>query len=371
MAVAAADVTVCIPTWQAADFIDRTLACARRQTHRRLRILVSVDRCDDDTLSICRAAAREDPRVEVLAQRERLGWSENANALLRAVDTELFFLYFHDDLIEPDYVARLRAALAEHPGAMSAHCDLEKFGKQSAVERGTDYRGAAARRLVAYLTEETKGPLLRGLMRSELVARGLCFPAIAGDGNWRVPPFAMRALAEGESIHVPELLYRRWMRDGSMTATWNPATPEQLVEGQRGCVERCLAIAGGIDATPAEQAVVRFCLGVRMLIRTRTSEWRLDRERLIDAAAVAPLCADLRLPDLSSFDPTLRAAVRASYAELLHVEARHALRRKDDATALPKLCAAAELSPHDAGLRADLARVRARRDARAAAAARP
>ena len=46
-------VTVCIPTWQGQDFIGRALDCARHQTLMDIRILVSVDRCDDDTAAIC------------------------------------------------------------------------------------------------------------------------------------------------------------------------------------------------------------------------------------------------------------------------------------------------------------------------------
>ena len=36
-------VSVCIPAWRAAEFIDRTLRCARAQTHDALRIVVSID----------------------------------------------------------------------------------------------------------------------------------------------------------------------------------------------------------------------------------------------------------------------------------------------------------------------------------------
>jgi glycosyltransferase involved in cell wall biosynthesis len=117
----AADVSVCIPAYEAAAFIDRTLACARRQTHARLRILVSIDASEDATESICRRHAAGDPRIEVLAQPRRLGWSENANAVLARVRTPFCFLYFHDDIIVPDYVARLREALLQRPDAASAH----------------------------------------------------------------------------------------------------------------------------------------------------------------------------------------------------------------------------------------------------------
>ena len=103
--------TVCIPAYQAAEFIERTLGCASAQTYAKQRILVSVDVSTDPTAEICRKRARDDPRIEVIAQPKRLGWAGNVNFLLDSVRSEFAFLYFHDDLIEPEYSARLIAAV--------------------------------------------------------------------------------------------------------------------------------------------------------------------------------------------------------------------------------------------------------------------
>jgi hypothetical protein len=317
------DVTICIPAFEAEPFIARTLECARAQTHQDIRILVSIDRCEDATEAICRAIARDDPRMEVIAQTERLGWSGNANFLMRQVETEYFFLYFHDDLIEPTYVAELLAALHARPGAMSAHCDLVKFGNQNLIETGAACDGPADRRLITYLVQETKGPLLRGLTRRAVIDAGLCFPEIAGDGNWRVPPFVMRLLAAGPSLYVPRTLYRRWMRDGSLTRTWAPASAQALVEGQRHCAEMCLGIIDGIDASEEAKAAVRFCLAVRMMIRTRASERTLKLDRLIEPAAIAPSFANLAIPDsLYALDAALQAEALAAFDDLRRREAK-------------------------------------------------
>jgi len=171
-----ADVTICIPTWQAEPFIERTLACARAQTYDRIRILVSVDRCDDATEAICRNQAAQDSRIDVRVQEERLGWSRNAHFLLDQVDTEFCFLYFHDDIIEPTYTERLLAALVDSPDAKSAHCDLERFGTQRAIDPGCTYEGTAAERLVRLLVGPVKGALLRSMLRSELLAKPSDFP---------------------------------------------------------------------------------------------------------------------------------------------------------------------------------------------------
>ena len=91
-----ARVGVCIPAYEAAAFIDRTLRCARAQTHTELRIVVSVDVSADATAEICHAHAGEDERVEVFVQRERLGWAGNVNFLLAEANAPFAFLYFPD-----------------------------------------------------------------------------------------------------------------------------------------------------------------------------------------------------------------------------------------------------------------------------------
>jgi Flp pilus assembly protein TadD len=364
------DVTICIPAWQAEAFIARTLDCASTQTHSDVRILVSIDRSDDDTESICRAAAEQDRRIEVISQPERLGWSENVNALLRRVDTPYFFLYFHDDIIEPDYTETLLQVLRQDPGAMSAHCDLEKFDRQQHIERGTDYRGSAATRLMTYLSEEVKGPLLRGLIRSEVIAQGLCFPPIAGNGNWRVPPFAMRLLAAGPARYIPRILYRRWMREGSMTTQWQPDSREALVEGQRACTELCLGIIDGIDAGEAQKAAVRFCLYVRMMNRTRRAERRLGRDQLIQPAELSPAFEGITMPvELAQFDQPAQDMVLQAYAELLMLEGRHALKHERLDEAWPLLATAAALDPANASPQVELARLLERHGQRNAAVA--
>lgn len=84
-------VTVCIPTYQSESFIERTLSCARNQTYRNLRILVSVDLSEDSTVQICEKHAKEDSRIEVTIQKERLGWSQNTNITLQDKATSLLY----------------------------------------------------------------------------------------------------------------------------------------------------------------------------------------------------------------------------------------------------------------------------------------
>ena len=352
------DVSICIPAWQAEKFIERTLRCARQQTYAAIRILISVDQCDDGTEAICREHAQRDYRIEIVAQKERLGWSENANSLLDRVSTEFYFLYFHDDIIEPTYTERLIRALRERPDAKSAHCDLKEFGNLQAIKPGNAYEGSDTRRLIDFLVGPVKGTTLRSLTRSELLSRGLRFPNIAGNGFWRCHPFHMQLLAAGPALHVPEVLYHRWQRDGSLTKKWGVQSVESLIDGQRASGRLMLHMIENADASPVEKKLMRFCLYILMMIWTRRNEIKLKEEKLMDPRVVSPAFADMRLPDtLDTLAPELQDWVLRAYGELLFLEGQHARQQGDKEAATTKLAAAVTLHPTLAPARASLAQL--------------
>lgn len=248
-----ADVTLCIPAWQAEGFIDRTLCCARAQSYRALRILVSIDRCDDGTEAICRRHAAGDPRIEVIAQPRRLGWADNCNALLDRVDTDTYCLYFHDDILHPDYVRVLRDALLADPEAIAAYCDIATFGDVEGSVRGTAYVGTAVQRLLQVLGPNRGAPL-RALTRRRALDDGLRFPKLEGDGFWRWFPYLVDLVAAGPVAHVPGVHYERWVRADGLTARWNRQERDALVRGARASLRLCLDRFASVGASADEQA---------------------------------------------------------------------------------------------------------------------
>ncbi len=275
------DVTVCIPAWQAEPFIERTLQCARAQTYPDVRILVSIDQGADRTVDICWEHAREDPRVEVIVQSHRLGWSRNANALLDRVETDFFFLYFHDDVIAPTYVERLRDALLAEPDTVSAHSDLQFFGDSDDLRPGVRYDGPAAKRMLRWLLAPVNGSTLRSLTRRSALHAGLRFPELGGDGFWRAYTYHVMLAGLGEAAHVPEVLYRRWDRAGSLTKNWRPDALETLVTGLRDSADVCLRFVSSLGLEPEDEAAVRYGIYLRWMFRMRNGEAKLSPDHTL------------------------------------------------------------------------------------------
>jgi glycosyl transferase family 2 len=319
-------VTICIPAWRAEEFIERTLGCVVEQTHANLRILVSVDHCEDATVSICEEFARADSRIEIFPQKERLGWTGNVNFLLGKVQSPYFFLYFHDDIILPTYTERLLRALRKQPDAMSAHCDMGHFGASDRVSIGCVYAGSAARRLATFLVAPERGSPLRSLTRGKVLSDGLHMPSGAVAGFWANEPYLMRLLAAGPALRVPEVLYLRWdERKDGLTDGWKSLSPDQIVSGFRANIATALAIID--EATsPAERDVLTFCLYVHMMPRVRDFEHKVGRPA-IDPGELHPAFANQSLPAaIERFGPDIKRWTLSGYQRLLRLDKRATVR---------------------------------------------
>jgi hypothetical protein len=318
------EVTICIPAWRAEAFIDRTLRCAQEQTERNLRILTSIDLCDDATAEICHAHARADRRIEVLEQRERLGWARNVNALLDRVETEFYFLYFHDDIIAPAYTARLLEKLRARSDAASAHCDMGHFGASEHVSIGRDYEGGPVERLCTFLLAPTRGSPLRSLTRTIAGGSGLRLPTDAPGGFWANEPYLMRLLAAGPALRVPEALYKRWdKREGGLTDGWKHLTREEVTAGLRANTATTLALIDSIPADEGEREVLRFAAYIFML-RTLAQRTRGFPGSVapIEPRELSPAFADMRTPPaLSTLSPEIQHWARSGYAHVQQLRA--------------------------------------------------
>lgn len=318
-----ADVSICLPAWQSEGIVEGALRCASAQTHARLRILVSVDRSTDATAAVCQAYAHQDPRVEVHVQQERLGWAGNVNFLLRKVETEFFFIYFHDDVILPVYTERLLAALRDCPEAASAHCDMGHFGASQHVSIGRRYSGSTAERLVEFLVVPSRGSPLRSLTRTAMMGPDFGLPTDGG-GFWANEPYLLSLLAAGPALHVPEVLYQRWdQREGGLTESWKRYTVAQVVAGYRGYLRAALRVLDNAALTQAERGVLVFCLYVRTMAKVRAAERERDVPSAVRPEDLHPRFADVRMPDgLDTFGPQIQEWIVGHFNYLLHLENR-------------------------------------------------
>lgn len=215
------------PTWNAAAFIGRTLDSLAAQTCPNLSILISDDCSSDGTADICAARAARDDRFELVRQPRNLGWTGNANALLRLAAERADYLLFawHDDLLAPSYVERLVARLEANPRAVVAYSDLSLThadgqheiqiydaltGRHSVLERA---------KALAWKRGKWWVPV-RGVFRAGAAQRigGL---KRHGGGEFSADwPWMLHLAILGEFERVPEVLCHKFFTAQSLSKTW-------------------------------------------------------------------------------------------------------------------------------------------------------
>lgn len=114
-AAARPDVTVLIPSYDHAAFIEGTINSVLGQSHTALRALVVDDHSTDDTAA--RARAIDDPRLHVDVNSRNLGLGDSVLAALERVQTPFVALLNSDDIFHPERLARCLDAFARTPAA--------------------------------------------------------------------------------------------------------------------------------------------------------------------------------------------------------------------------------------------------------------
>lgn len=233
-------VAALVPAWQSAEFIQATLDCLSAQTYENLRVIVSVDQCDDATYAVCAAHAQRDPRFQVVQQTQRLGYVGNCNFLLGQSEAEYVLFAFHDDILAPDYIATLVAELDRHPEAVMAFTDVQLTqvdGHQELwVFKELDGMKDRVERAFAMLRGDNRWWVPnRGLFRLQ-AARGIngLKPHDAGDfsTDW---PWLFHMSLLGEFVRVPKILCFKYLKPGSLSRSWE-FSRRQFIEVRAACM---------------------------------------------------------------------------------------------------------------------------------------
>jgi teichuronic acid biosynthesis glycosyltransferase TuaG len=72
-------VTVIIPTFNSATYVERAIRSVLGQTHHHLQILIIDDASTDDTVDVCKAVAANDGRLQLVTREENGGGAASRN----------------------------------------------------------------------------------------------------------------------------------------------------------------------------------------------------------------------------------------------------------------------------------------------------
>lgn len=106
-------VSICIPTFNAAEFFEPCLQSAFAQTYSNIEILISDDGSSDATIAIVENYQQQYPNLRLVHNAHR-GMVHNWNNCIEQAQGEWVKFLFQDDILKPNCVQAMIAACLKH-----------------------------------------------------------------------------------------------------------------------------------------------------------------------------------------------------------------------------------------------------------------
>lgn len=105
-------VSICVPTYNAANTVRETLVSILTQTYPNLVVHISDNASIDDTIKVIEALV--DPRIIIHRNETNIGGEGNFNRCIQLAEGEYTAIFHADDIYEPDMVSTQVAFLRDH-----------------------------------------------------------------------------------------------------------------------------------------------------------------------------------------------------------------------------------------------------------------
>ncbi len=116
-------VSICIPTYNHAQFIGEAVESALQQTFPDMEVVVSVNHCTDNTEEVLQRYS--DPRLRIVRPPAFLGMFDHFNFCVSQSRGKYFSFVGSDDILLPTFVEEHVKVLEEHPEVVFSHAATE------------------------------------------------------------------------------------------------------------------------------------------------------------------------------------------------------------------------------------------------------
>ena len=265
-------VTICIPAYRSGPMIAATLRSVKDQAFKDFRCVVGFDPPAADQMEFVEPFLA-DPRFICHENPGRLGWDGNVRALMAAVESPLFMVLLHDDLIHPAYLETLVARLDADHSLSLAYTDMWLFGGNAVPAVNVmDIPETASRtdQVMAFLLQRAEAVPWRGVARASIL-REHAFPVDGHGGFAAECEWTLRLLVQGPAQRVPKpLYYKRYVASGTTTATqrWGDLALDDLIAAWNGHRTRMLGMIREItEAAHAQRNLLEAAAEAALLSR--------------------------------------------------------------------------------------------------------
>jgi glycosyltransferase involved in cell wall biosynthesis len=193
-------VTIGIPTFNRVELLIRAINSARKQSYKKIEIIISDNYSSDGTEDLCRHQEKEDERIIYLRQPLNTGAAENFNRLLDVARGDFFMWLGDDDWIDSDYVEKCLSKFKNNSKLILVGGKPQYYRKGVFAYDGRLFDCCQIKpnqRLQSYYNNVTDNGIFYGLFRTDVV-RSLRLTHTLG-GDWH---FIAQALISGSSMMI-------------------------------------------------------------------------------------------------------------------------------------------------------------------------
>lgn len=130
-------VSVCLPTYNGANYIEEALRSILNQTYQDFELLIVDDGSTDATLDIVQSFS--DPRIQLHRNPERLGIPANWNRCLELAGGEFVCVFHQDDVMLPENLERKVHLLSADETVGFVHSGVETLVEEEAPSSFADW----------------------------------------------------------------------------------------------------------------------------------------------------------------------------------------------------------------------------------------
>lgn len=199
-------VTIGLPVCNGSRYLAGAIDSILGQTFQDFELVISDNASTDETRDICLAYASRDDRIEYIRQDHNVGAGPNHNFCALRATGEYFRWASHDDLMEPEYLARCVAVLDANPDAVLCHSRTRIIGDRGetfAVHLAGLDAPRPSDRFAAVILKPHWCVEIFGVIRTSALLRTQLMSGYFGGDKTLLAELALL----GRFLHVPEPLF--------------------------------------------------------------------------------------------------------------------------------------------------------------------
>lgn len=133
-------VSIGLPVFNGENYLEDAIRTTLAELYSNFELIISDNASTDGTEAICRDYASQDKRIRYLRADRNLGAAPNYNRTFHEARGEYFKWSAHDDMTEPEFLARCVEALDSDPGVVLAHSRVRIVDHKGNEVEDYDYR---------------------------------------------------------------------------------------------------------------------------------------------------------------------------------------------------------------------------------------